>query len=227
MRNQIYEYCKELRLSSSFADNALTLTGDTCQEYMLKVLRAELDYRTEKRKKLHFGLIFLTLCMLFVLPVWADAGDKPSLVITFENMPDAVFYGGLLADSPPTDSRYSAEAYDIDQYGEALEPIFNAFCAYEDADGFVVGYAFCVFVRHLNDNILTDIKTLYIDDLCVDENCRGKGIGKSLYNYVVDYARRENCYNVTLNVWADNTSALGFYESIGLHKQKIGMELIL
>ena len=53
MRNQIYEYCKELRLSSSFADNALTLTGDTCQEYMLKVLRAELDYRTEKRKKLH------------------------------------------------------------------------------------------------------------------------------------------------------------------------------
>lgn len=53
MRNQIYEYCKELRLSSSFADNALTLTGDSCQEYMLKVLRAELDYRTEKRKKLH------------------------------------------------------------------------------------------------------------------------------------------------------------------------------
>lgn len=90
-----------------------------------------------KHKKLHFCLIFLTLCMLFVLPVWADAGDKPSLVITFENMPDAVFYGGLLADSPPIDSRYSVETYDIDQYGEALEPIFNAFCAYEDADGFV------------------------------------------------------------------------------------------
>lgn len=102
-------------------------------------------------------------------------------------------------------------------------PIFVA----EDAGGIVVGYAFCIFVRHVDDNILTDIKTLYIDDLCVDEKCRGRGIGKALYNYVVDFAKNENCYNLTLNVWADNTSALGFYESIGLHKQKIGMELIL
>lgn len=123
--------------------------------------------------------------------------------------------------------RGGVKKYTDDELAEILcdenRPIFVA----EDADGLVVGYAFCIFVCHENDNILTDIKTLYIDDLCVDENCRGKGIGKSLYNYVVDYARRENCYNVTLNVWADNTSALGFYESIGLHKQKIGMELIL
>ena len=101
-------------------------------------------------------------------------------------------------------------------------PIFVA-----EEDGVVVGYAFCVFVRHLNNNILTDIKSLYIDDLCVDEKSRGRGIGKKLYNYVVDYAREEKCYNLTLNVWADNESALRFYESIGLRKQKIGMELIL
>ena len=74
---------------------------------------------------------------------------------------------------------------------------------------------------------MTDIKTLYIDDLCVDSECRGMGIGKALYNYVVEFAKKEGCYNLTLNVWADNTSALGFYESLGLHKQKIGMERIL
>ncbi|MBQ4141341.1 MAG: GNAT family N-acetyltransferase [Clostridia bacterium] len=101
-------------------------------------------------------------------------------------------------------------------------PIFVA-----DDNGEVKGYAFCIFVRHINDNILTDIKTLYIDDLCVDESCRGQGIGKQLYSFVLDYARSQNCYNVTLNVWADNLSALGFYESLGLHKQKIGMEMIL
>ena len=101
-------------------------------------------------------------------------------------------------------------------------PIFVAEC-----DEKVLGYAFCIFVQHKDDNILTDVKTLYIDDLCVDENIRGKGIGKALYNYVVEYARACGCYNVTLNVWADNKSALAFYESIGLHKQKIGMELIL
>jgi len=101
-------------------------------------------------------------------------------------------------------------------------PIFVA-----EEDGRVLGYAFCILVQHTNDNILTDIKSLYIDDLCVDENCRGQGIGKKLYNYAVDYAKEQNCYNLTLNVWADNESALRFYESIGLRKQKIGMELIL
>ncbi len=123
--------------------------------------------------------------------------------------------------------RGGVKKYTDDELAEILEdesrPIFVA----EDTNGCVVGYAFCVFVRHVNDNILTDIKTLYIDDLCVDEKCRGNGIGKELYNYVVGFARSENCYNVTLNVWADNTAALGFYESIGLHRQKIGMELIL
>jgi ribosomal protein S18 acetylase RimI-like enzyme len=53
------------------------------------------------------------------------------------------------------------------------------------------------------------------------------GIGRALYNYVVDFAKSEGCYNLTLNVWADNVSALGFYESLGLNKQKIGMEKIL
>ena len=105
---------------------------------------------------------------------------------------------------------------------DATRPIFVA-----ENDGEVIGYAFCIFIQHKDNNILTDVKTLYIDDLCVDENIRGKGIGRSLYNYVVEYAKECGCYNVTLNVWADNKPALAFYESIGLHKQKIGMELIL
>lgn len=53
MKDQIYECCKGLRLSTTFADNALSMSGDSHQEYLLKVLRAELDYRNNKRKKLH------------------------------------------------------------------------------------------------------------------------------------------------------------------------------
>lgn len=94
-------------------------------------------------------------------------------------------------------------------------------------DGHVMGYAFCVFIQHLNDNILTDIKTLYIDDLCVDENLRGQHIGKQLYEYVLAFAKEQGCYNVTLNVWELNASAKKFYESCGLVPQKIGMEKIL
>lgn len=91
----------------------------------------------------------------------------------------------------------------------------------------VLGYAFCIFQQHVNDNVLTDIKTLYIDDLCVDENCRGQHIGKQLYEFVLKYAKEEGCYNVTLNVWSKNEGAKKIYESCGLMPQKVGMEIIL
>ena len=100
-------------------------------------------------------------------------------------------------------------------------PIF----VYVDNDD-ILGYAFCVFIKN-NSNSLTDILTLYIDDLCVDENVRGKKVGTSLYNYVLQFAKEAGCYNVTLNVWACNNSALKFYEKCGLSVQKIGMEKIL
>jgi len=91
----------------------------------------------------------------------------------------------------------------------------------------VLGYAFCIFVQHIANNILTDIKTLYIDDLCVDEEIRGQHVGKQLYEYVLGFARVQGCYNVTLNVWALNEGAMKFYEACGLKPQKIGMETIL
>ncbi len=101
-------------------------------------------------------------------------------------------------------------------------PIFVA-----EENGEVLGYAFCVFICHENDNILTDIKTLYIDDLCVDEDARGKHIGTALYEFVLDFAKKSGCYNVTLNVWSCNESAMRFYEKCGLVPQKVGMEKIL
>ena len=101
-------------------------------------------------------------------------------------------------------------------------PVFVA-----ENDGKMLGYAFCIHKQFLNDNSMTDIKTLYIDDLCVDESSRGLHIGQQLYAYVIDYARAAGYYNVTLNVWADNKPALHFYEKIGLRVQKIGMEKIL
>ncbi|WMC93366.1 GNAT family N-acetyltransferase [Kineothrix sp. MB12-C1] len=96
-----------------------------------------------------------------------------------------------------------------------------------DEAGYMMGYAFCMFQQHVGDNILTDVKTLYIDDLCVDETIRGQHVGKTLYDAVVEFAKEEGCYNVTLNVWSCNESAMKFYEKCGLAVQKIGMEKIL
>ena len=102
-------------------------------------------------------------------------------------------------------------------------PIFVAV----DDEEEVLGYAFCIFKQFINNEIMTDIKTLYIDDLCVDEEQRGMHIGKQLYEYVLDFAKANGCYNVTLNVWSCNESAMKFYEKCGLVPQKVGMEKIL
>ena len=91
----------------------------------------------------------------------------------------------------------------------------------------VKGYCFCIYQQHMDNSVLTDIKTLYIDDLCVDENCRGMHIGKTLYDAAVRMAKENGCYNLTLNVWSCNPSAMRFYEACGLIPQKVGMELIL
>lgn len=102
-------------------------------------------------------------------------------------------------------------------------PVFAAV----DECGILMGYAFCVFIRQKDDNIFEDMNTLYIDDLCVDENLRGRHVGRALYEAVLAFAREQNCYNVTLNVWSCNERAMRFYEACGLKPQKVGMEVIL
>lgn len=94
-------------------------------------------------------------------------------------------------------------------------------------EGKILGHAFCQITEIKNHRLLQDIKTLYIDDICVDEATRGKHIGKALYEYVRDYAKSIGCYNITLNVWEGNDSAYSFYKNMGMKIQKTGMETIL
>ena len=96
-----------------------------------------------------------------------------------------------------------------------------------DAAGAVLGHGFCMFQQHLNSNLLTDVKTLYIDDICVDERARGRGVGRALYEHILDFARASGCHNVTLNVWSCNPGAMAFYEKLGLVPYRVGMEKIL
>ena len=91
----------------------------------------------------------------------------------------------------------------------------------------VQGYGFCMMKEYRNDPVIADHTTLYIDDLCVDETCRGQHIGSAIYKEICSYARKIGCYNVTLNVWSCNESAMKFYEAQGLKPQKVGMENIL
>ena len=96
-----------------------------------------------------------------------------------------------------------------------------------DENNIPLGHAFCIHRQVLGDSVLTDIRTLYIDDICVDNDARRKHVGKTLYDYVIAYAKKQGFYNVTLNVWTCNQAAMKFYEAMGLKPQRIVMEMIL
>ena len=122
--------------------------------------------------------------------------------------------------------RENAQKYGASQVLAMLEgtktPIFVA-----EEDGQVLGYGFCIIKTHREDPVMKDYTELYIDDLCVEESSRGKHVGKAIYEAILRYAKMRKCYNVTLNVWACNEAALGFYRALGMQPQKIGMETIL
>ena len=106
---------------------------------------------------------------------------------------------------------------------DAQRPVFV--CV--DEKDQVLGHAFCIFRQWVDHPVMTDVKSLYIDDLCVHERCRGQHIGSLLYSHIQAFARQSGCYSITLNVWAQNESALAFYRRMGLNPQKIVMETIL
>ena len=96
-----------------------------------------------------------------------------------------------------------------------------------DNSDLVLGYCFCQVEQFINDNNRTDIKTLYIDDLCVDEAFRRQHIAQRLYYHVLEFARNNGFYNVTLNVWECNPGARAFYDKCGMKPLKTYLETIL
>ena len=122
--------------------------------------------------------------------------------------------------------RSGAQKYD-EAALEALlkDPLRPIFAAVEE--GKLLGYCFCVIEEVKGDPVLMDDKTLYIDDLCVDETIRGRHIGKALYDHARAYAGSIGCRSVTLNVWCGNDSAMAFYEKRGMKPRKIYMEEVL
>ena len=149
----------------------------------------------------------------------ADKGDISALIKLLYQA-DAVHSGirpDLFKSDTPKYDEHELETI----INDSSKPIF----VYDD--GRVVGHAFCQIIELKNHRLLQDIKTLYIDDICVDEAARGHHIGKALYDYVCNYAKSIGCYNITLNVWEGNDSASAFYKSMGMKVQKTGMETIL
>lgn len=151
---------------------------------------------------------------------FAEIEDIPGILSLLRQV------GRMHHEGRPDIFRANAQKYGASQVIAMLNkpgtPIFVA-----EEEGKILGYCFCMVKEHKLDPVIADHTELYIDDLCVEENCRGQHIGKALYENACRYARQRGCYNVTLNVWSCNESAMKFYESCGLKPQKVGLEYII
>lgn len=122
----------------------------------------------------------------------------------------------------PGTTKYTHEEL-AEMLKEETKPVYVA----ADENDCCVGYAFCQLRKQPFSNNMVPFTSLFIDDLCVDQNTRGQHIGEKLFEHVKQEAKRMGCYEVTLNVWTGNVSAEKFYEKMGMKTKERQMEYIL
>lgn len=151
----------------------------------------------------------------------AETRDIPSVMLLLNEVNE--LHRQSRPDIFRSGTKYSADEL-RDIFADEERPVFVAVSAEDDDFGDdVFGYVFLI-VEHQGGGNRAEIKTLYIDDLCVDMARRRLGIGTALFERAVEYAKETGCYNVTLNVWRGNSDALAFYEALGMRPMKICME---
>ncbi|MCR5429498.1 MAG: GNAT family N-acetyltransferase [Lachnospiraceae bacterium] len=116
--------------------------------------------------------------------------------------------------------------YSDDQLAEIIRDDNRPVFVYEE-DGRVIAHCFCMIKDCPETGAAYARKTLFIDDLCVDEEVRGKHVGTQLYDYVKGWAAGHGFNNITLHVWECNPGAVEFYKSLGMQVQQYTMETIL
>lgn len=92
-------------------------------------------------------------------------------------------------------------------------------------DGKIAAYAIVRMMETLSLSMIKHKKYAYIDDFCVDANMKRKGIGKSLFEHIMEYAKTQKAESIQLSVWEFNKDALGFYEALGMKTRNRRMEL--
>lgn len=88
----------------------------------------------------------------------------------------------------------------------------------------IIGFCFSQIKEISNNEIMKDRKILHIEDICVDENNRKNGIGKKLYNKIIELAKEINIDSIELMVWGFNKNAIKFYESLGMNIKNLRFE---
>lgn len=146
----------------------------------------------------------------------AQKEDIPSLLHLLDEV------NKIHADKRP-DIFKRGQKYEAKELEELLQdPKVHILVADEDEK--VLGYAFLFEVKQEETELLKGRKFLYLDDLCIDENTRGKGVGHSLLKASEELAKALGYPSLQLRVWELNENAIAFYEKNGFEPLYYEME---
>lgn len=91
--------------------------------------------------------------------------------------------------------------------------------------GDAVGYVLIHVIDRPANAGMKQCRALHVEEFCVDERHRHKGIGRALMDAVRQAAKTEGLPRIELDVWAFNEGAKQFYEEVGLHAFRYFMEM--
>lgn len=90
-------------------------------------------------------------------------------------------------------------------------------------DGMAVGYV-SVKIRNYDWPGVVKRRVMLIDEFCVDELCRGHGIGTEMMEDVRALAKAFRCTDLQLGVYPQNDDAVSFYQKCGFTIRSIDMQ---
>ncbi len=114
-----------------------------------------------------------------------------------------------LYEKAPEEVTVTLEAFVDAGFGE--NPVWNAFVAESDGEG-IIGFAL-FYTRYST----WKGRRLYLEDFLVTERYRGKGVGKLLFEKVIQEAKENNYNGMVWQVLDRNQPAINFYNKYGAH----------
>jgi len=108
--------------------------------------------------------------------------------------------------SPVGRARYSL--YIAERRGADAEPVAGS--------ASVVAYLLMADASFSGDPVYRDRRRWVLEELCVGEALRGRGVGSLLFDFAEEEGRRLGYVSLELSVWAWNAAATRFYRRRGM-----------